>query len=92
MEIEYGDENNAFSANGSFTFYAKRIEDAAWTTIGTESYTTSDTFKKVKFQGLEDLERGDVFQFRIVDDSASDGPKIRGMWIRGYGEDIQDQR
>lgn len=92
VEVEFGDEDVAFSANGSFTFYAKTIEGSSWTSFGTASYTTSDKFMKAKFPGLQSLGRSKVFQFRIVDDSASDGPKIRGMWINGFGEDIKGDR
>jgi hypothetical protein len=80
VEIEYGDDDEGYSGSGAFTVYARKDFDSAWTSLGGVAYDSTTKFSRRKFP-MKILDRGKIFQIRLTDNSATDGPKIRRMRI-----------
>ncbi len=92
IEVEYGDENNAFSGSGSFEVFFRESVDGSFTSLGTVSYTASTFLARTRLTMRPPLSpRARQFQFRFLDSSATDGPKVRRMWLSMIGHEVRDR-
>ena len=81
IEVEYGDEESGFSGTGSFEVLGRRDFASTWDYLDTVTYDANTKISSAFINCLT-LGRGRVFQFRFVDQSATNGPRLRRMWLR----------
>lgn len=88
--VEYGDEQVAYSGTGAFVVYAKKNFASTWTELCTIDYdnTTKISTRRVY---MSSMGFGRIWQWRFTDESATDGPKVRRMWIRFFANPPSDQ-